>query len=343
MKKNSPLRNPALPLSSLLKITCISILLFVACSTPSQVDQVQINDADAVPADPTLETVTWNLQWYGSNFSGPTDFTLQTKNIVRVVDSLNADLYAFEEVNHQKSLDDIVTHMPGYKGFTADYISRDQQMAVVYNTTTIDSLEAGPISAGDVREEYQADWSYFWASGRLPLYFRFTYTFENTTKEFYAVVIHGKANYGETAGEYAEAYERRKKAAEGLYYYLQDHKPDANIILLGDYNDDVDQSIYYITEGNYAETPYYKFVNDQTHFDVLTKKLSDSGISASVNYEDIIDHITISDELFDEYVTNSTAVYDEPQSYITDYGQTTSDHLPVWAKFDVTKAKESSN
>ncbi|MDZ7681954.1 MAG: hypothetical protein U5J63_09665 [Fodinibius sp.] len=59
--------------------------------------------------------------------------------------------------------------------------------------------------------------------------------------------------------------------------------------MLGDYNDDVDQSIYYESgEGdsrNHAETPYQLFVDNSDYFDVITKELSDSGQSASVNYE----------------------------------------------------------
>lgn len=326
-------------------IYSLTLLLLISCGTeyePAQENQQepqqeQINDTDAVPPDATLEAVTWNLEWYGSGFSGPSNFTQQTKNIVRVVDSLDADLYAFEEVSGQDDLNKIVEHMKGYHGFTADYIGQSQKMAVAFNTQTIDSLDSGAIT--DVRQEYKDDWSYYWAGGRIPLYFSFDYTFEGTTEHFYAVVIHGKANTGDSDAEYREAYQRRKKAAEGLYYYLKDHKPDANIILLGDYNDDVDQSIYYDSNGDYAQTPYYQFVNDDANFEVLTKVLSDSGKSASINYEDIIDHITISDELFDNYVQNSTAVYKAPQSYIDSYGETTSDHLPVWAKFDVTVTK----
>lgn len=322
-----------------------ALLLFLSsCGTSYQPErdtgeeqQEQIEQNDSVPTDGVLETVTWNLEWYGSGFSGPSNQELQTQNIVKVIDSLDADLFAFQEVANQGALDNIVQFMDGYSGFTASHVPRDQDMAFVYNTNAIDSLEAGPIN--DVRPEYQNDWSYYWASGRTPLFFRFNYTYENTTREFYAVVIHGKAN----TSNYAESYERRQKAAEGLYYYLKDNKSDANIILMGDYNDDVDQSIYYVEENNdrvYQETPYDKFVKDIDNFEVITKVLSDAGESASINYEDIIDHITISDELFDEHVQNSTAIHD-PRSYIEDYGNTTSDHLPVWAKFDITTPSKS--
>jgi endonuclease/exonuclease/phosphatase family metal-dependent hydrolase len=326
------------------------LLVLASCGTPYQAEEdpeeeqeeeqeEQIEQNDPVPADGVLETVTWNIEWYGSGSRGPSNEKLQTKNVVEILDSLHADLYAFQEIADQEALNNIVQYMDGYSGFTASHVPRDQDMAFVYNTNTIDSLEAGPIN--DVRPEYQDDWSYYWASGRTPLFFRFNYTYENTTQEFYAVVIHGKANTGSNSAEYAEAYERRQKAAEGLYYYLKDNKPDANIILLGDYNDDVDESIYYVEENdekNYQETPYDEFVKDTENFDVLTKKLSDSEQSASINYDNIIDHITISNELFDEHVQNSTLIHD-PRSYIENYGNTTSDHLPVWAKFEVSAPK----
>lgn len=316
----------------------------MSCGTPYQPEEKEeskeIAKTDEVPPDGILETVTWNLNWYGADFNGPSDQELQTKNIIQVIDSLDADLYAFQEVNEQEDLNNIVDNMRGYRGFIAEF-SQGQKMAFAYNTNTIDSLEAGLIVSAP--DEYDDDWEYYWANGRVPLFFHFTYTYEDHRKDFFAVVIHGKANVGSNDQEYAEAYKRRKKAAEGLYYYLKENKPNENIVLLGDYNDDVDESIYYSSSGNYEETPYYLFVNDTENFDVISKKLSDAGQSASINYEDIIDHITISDELFNSYVKNSTSVYKAPMSYIDDYGNTTSDHLPVWAKFDITSSKSLAN
>lgn len=330
-------------------LLALSLLFLNSCGTPYQPEEEQseeeqaeeIPETDEVAADATLETVTWNIEWYGSGFSGPSDFEQQTRNIVRVTDSLDADLYAFQEVHEQENLEKLTSKMKGYRGFIATHVGQSQKMAFAFNTNSIDSLDSGAITSEDVRQEYRSQWDYNWASGRTPMYFSFDYTFEGTTEQFYAVVIHGKANTGDNDQEYREAYERRKNAAEGLYHYLLDNHADDNIILLGDYNDDLDESIYYDSSGEHAETPYLPFVNDDTNFDALSKKLSDSGESASVNYEDIIDHITVSNELSDNHVQNSTAVYDAPLSYIESYGQTTSDHLPVWAKFDVTVGNQA--
>lgn len=318
-------------------ITLSFTLILSACGTdgnkPPEVGA--FSPTEAVAPDGVLETVTWNLEWYGSEGHGPTDELQQTKNVLRVADSLDADLYAFQEITDQQTLDDLTEHMTAYKGFVASYIPYSQKIAFVYNSNTIDSLRAGPILK--VGDSYKEDWSYYWANGREPFSFEFQYTDDKGRKsKYYAVAIHAKAN----TSDYLESYQRRQKAAEGLYYYLQEEKPGANIILLGDYNDDVDQSIYYEEQNGekvYQETPYDEFVNDPQNFSVITKELSEDGISASVNYKDIVDHITMSDELFDNYMDGSVGVYLDAQHFISDYGETTSDHLPVWAKFDVTQ------
>src|SRR5699024_10973728 len=106
----------------------------------------------------------------------------------------------------------------------------------------------------------------------------------------------------------------------------------ANIILLGDYNDDVDESLYYDSEDQFGATPYDDFVDDSLNFSVVTGLLSENRESSSVNYleeGDLIDHITISDELFRLYIRESADVYEDPLTYIPDYESTTSDHLPV--------------
>ena len=258
--------------------------------------------------------------------------------MLRVVDSLDADLYAFQEISSQQALTELTSYMTDYEGLIAEHVNYNQKMAFVYNTNAIEVIESGYISKSDVRTEFQDQWDYYWANGRMPLFidFRYLYPEKNVSEEFYGVIIHGKAN----TSDYKESYQRRQKAAEGLYYFLQDHKPNANIIMLGDYNDDVDQSIYFEKQNGekvYQETPYDEFVDDTGSFSVITKILSDSGESASVRYKDIIDHITMSNELFDNLIDSSVAVYYAPKGYISDYRNTTSDHLPVWAKFDLTK------
>lgn len=324
------LQKLAYPLTALL-------LLLAACGTPYQPEEdpdeeqeeqeETIEQNDPVPPDGILETVTWNLLGYGTGFTGPSDQELQTENIVEVVDSLDADLYAFQEVNGQEPLNDIVQYMEDYSGFTAEHVGQQQKMAFVFNTNTIDSVSSGPITEGQN--------SNAWA-GRYPLYFEFDYNYEGERYPIYAVVIHAKAFDDQ------ESYERRKTAAQDLYDYLQEQKPEANIVFLGDYNDDVDESIYE-PGGDPEETPYQAFVENPDHFEVVTKTLSESGESSTVNYPDMIDHITMSNELYSFYMDGSADAYTEVEDFIDNYGETTSDHYPIWSKFDVTAPKTVIN
>lgn len=270
-----------------------------------------------VPPDGILETVTWNLEWYGTIGNGPSDENLQTNNALKVIDSLKADLYALQEINSQGSLDSLTSRMKGYSGFVANHINYNQRTAFIFNTQTIDSISSGPIT------EFQDD--YDWA-GRFPLYFRFDYNYEAQGIEIpiYAIVIHSKCCDDQ------ESYQRRMRAAESLYTYLTRNEPETIVIILGDYNDDVDESIY---QG--AETPYDDFVNDEANFFVVTRSLSQEGQSSTINFSDTIDHITVSNEMEPFYLLNSEAAFTQVTTFIDQYGATTSDHYPIIAKFDV--------
>lgn len=316
---------------SFLLLLISSFLFFIAScdfedvSGPEPVDPPNPPDPDpptdttgTVPPDGILETVTWNIEWFGneSNGFGPSNEELQTDNAIRVLDSLKADLYAFEEINSQEALDNLTTRMKGYRGFVAEDQPRNQLTAFVFNTQTIDSVSSGLITEGQN--------SFDWASGRFPFFFSFNYTFEDTTVPFYAVVIHAKASDDQ------ESYNRRMQAAESLHTYLTRNKPNANIIFLGDYNDDVDESIY-----SGATTPYLPFVDDEENFFVITKSLSQEGQSSTVSFPDIVDHITVSNELEPFYIFGSEGAFVPTDDFIDNYGNTTSDHYPVMARFDI--------
>ncbi len=275
---------------------------------------------EEVPADGILETVTWNIEWYGSLTDGPSNEDLQTDNIITVLDSLKADLYAFQEISTQNDLNRLTKRMTTYEGFVADYIPYDQRTAFVYNTQTIDSISSGSVS------EFQDEND--WAE-RLPLYFKFNYKRNDSDTqplEIYALVIHAKAF------DDRESYQRRKRAAQSLYDYLSRMKPDAHIVFLGDYNDDVDVSIY-----DKSESPYRPFVEDTDNFSVITKSLSESGQPSTVRRDETIDHITVSNEMEAYYIPGSEGRLVPDDNFISNYGETTSDHYPIIAKFDVAQ------
>ena len=277
-------------------------------------------------SDSTFDIVTWNLEWFGSDSNGPDDETLQKNNVAKVLQTIDADVYALQEITSQESLNALTEQLNTnigisdyYKSLLASYITQSQKTAFIYKKDVV-KLTGNFYGAIEQGQDY-----YDWA-GRLPFFMEFDTNVNGVTKRIFAVTIHAKANYG-TTEEKETSYTRRKDAAESLYSYLNGSKKNDSIILLGDYNDDVDESIF---QGK--TSPYILFVGDTDNFEILTKPLSESNQHSTVSYSDMIDHITISYELFQYNVANSTQIH-SPASYISNYGNSTTDHYPVFTSF----------
>ena len=265
----------------------------------------------------TFEVVTWNIEWFGSDSRGPRDEGRQRSNVASVMRNMDADLYALQEITSEEALRNLVSSLDGYRGFIADYISQSQKLAYIYKTATVDSVSSFRLTS--FQEAY--DWAF-----RLPYVFEINFRIGNEVTPLTIINLHAKANTG-SSSDRQESYNRRADAAASLYQFIQNDRPNEEIIIAGDYNDDVDVSIY-----NNLETPYDEFTEDDVNFRILSEELTDAGEQSTVGFDDMIDHITITDELFDFYVSSSVDVFDT--GFISNYGSTTSDHYPVWSTFD---------
>jgi endonuclease/exonuclease/phosphatase family metal-dependent hydrolase len=267
-----------------------------------------------VPIDGTLEAVTWNIRQYKAKNE------VKTNEIVEVLDSLHADFYALEELYYgQKTLDSLVYKMKGYHGI---YIHTENEAnAIIYNTNAIDSVSSGQIQKYQMLKP--------WAE-RLPYYFSFNYHPDKGKPAIrvYAVVIHAKAQTG------SDAYSRRVEAANELHKYLNKVKPDAKMIILGDFNDELNTSI---VKGK--PSSYKIFVQDSTRYDPITIALSQHHKTSEANprYQSVIDNIIISNEMVKYYEKGSARIFIPSNDFIPDYFKTLSDHYPVEAKFDMRR------
>ncbi|MBW3545989.1 MAG: T9SS type A sorting domain-containing protein, partial [Bacteroidetes bacterium] len=163
--------------------------------------------------------------------------------------------------------------------------------------------------------------SSFWSSGRLPYMLTVDATIDGIAERIQLINIHAKS--GSNSGDLT----RRRYDVQALKDSLDQYHADANIILLGDYNDDVDVSI-----GGGAST-YSLFVDD-TDFDVITASLSEAGLRSFITRDNVIAHITVSNELTDNYLEGTETLV-IPFNYIYNYVNTTSDHLAVLTRFEL--------
>jgi Bacterial Ig-like domain/Ig-like domain CHU_C associated/Secretion system C-terminal sorting domain len=312
-------------------------------STPTVADTILILKGNSIDAATTLEVVNWNIEWFGSTTLGPTNDNLQEQNIKTVLQNVGADVYALEEVVSEPRLANIVSQMPGYSYVLSNYgsytnpnqagagtLADAQKLGMIYKTalfpgglTTQALLSAGINTAADVTNP-----AYNWyASGRFPFMVTGTTTLNGVTKQIRFVITHAKANTSPTLTSYA----RRKAGNDSLLIHLNTFYPNDNIIFLGDFNDDLDSTI---TAGiNPKLSSYKQFTDDAANFYSPTLALSLAGKKSTVSYNDVIDHVMLSNEMKCSYMAGSAAILTDVAGLIPNYGTTTTDHYPVFSRY----------
>lgn len=316
-------------------------------NTPGTTDVVVNLTGNSLDPALTLEVVNWNIEWFGSTTLGPTNDAQQETNVKTITQNIGADLYALTEVVDETRLQNVVNHLnsvagPGayayvisnFGSHTNPYdpapspLAEAQKQAFVYKTSVISIigtpgalLTNGINTAEDV---LNPAYNYF-SSGRYPFMMNANVTLGGITKPVRFVLIHAKANTSPTATSYA----RRKAGSDLLNATLKADYPTDNILLLGDFNDDLDESI---TDG-FTTTSYSAFTTDNANFFSPTLALSLAGKKSTVSYNDMIDHVELSNEMQVYYLANTASVLSDVTSLVSNYASTTTDHYPVFTRY----------
>lgn len=258
----------------------------------------------------TLEVMTWNIQNFPKH-EATIDYAAE------VINAVDADIIALQEMESDsaffcllKQLNDLDKH--NWSGYRANRNYWKQELAFIYKTNLI--------GVDKVYELFYGDFKPF---PRSPLVMEFTYA----KQEVVIINNHFKAMPGK------KNEVRRRGAVQKLDSYIVENLDDKNIILLGDLNDTLtdepDENVFTTFLDKPAE---YKFVdlaiagNDSTDWSYPYWK-----------YRGHIDHIMISNELYDEFENSGSFVKvitidkymegegDSRWKYITD-------HRPVLVK-----------
>ncbi len=287
----------------------------------------------------TLEVVNWNMEWFGSSQPGlgPNDKNLQYTNAGIVLKDLNADVYALLEVVDTARLRNLVAAMPGYAyrvsyfgsyaddSLDADYAGA-QKLAFVYRTSVVSNARFSAFFRSREAQN-KPDFNY-WASGRFPFVMQANVTLNGVTKPVTFVAIHAKANTSPTQ----TSYDRRKSASDELKARLDADYAGKDFVVLGDFNDDLDQTI---TAGiTPPVTSYSAFTGDAANYPSPTlQELSLTGKKSTVSYNDVIDHVVTSKSFYNYFIKGTAEVQTSIAGTIASYGTTTSDHYPVLTRY----------
>jgi trimeric autotransporter adhesin len=294
----------------------------------------------------TFDIATYNVEFFASDIKdgtgefGPTNDDLQVENVTKVFQKLNMDIIAVEELSEEAAMAKVVEAMPGYAKSISQVYSYSikpnssttpfpaQKIGFIYNTATVKPVGFRVMFEALYRQAVAGTTTLidddFWSSGRLPYMGTFDVTVGGITKRIRVIDIHAKS--GSASADYNRRLADIKVLKDSLDMYYKDH----NVILLGDYNDNVFGSI---NSGNVSS--YNSFVTDVEKYKVLTYPLAQNGGFSFPSSKSFLDHIIISNELVDDYIPNSITIED-PNDYINSYATTTSDHLPVYARFAFT-------
>jgi len=280
-----------------------------------------------VPAQGTeasLDFGTWNLEWFGDARNGPSDEDLQLDHVAHVIAGLEVDLWSVQEVVDEDHFAALLEALPGYGGMLAndprvengpafynDFSGNEQKVGVVFRLGVVD-VDAARVILTDFDDAF---------AGRPPVEFEVAATIGGQTTDLIVIVLHAKA------GSDADDRARREAGAEALKDYLDSTRADERVMVIGDFNDDVDVSI-----SAPLPSPYAGFVEAPADYTFPTGTLSAIGETSTTFFGDMIDHHLATDELQAGYVVGSVMVFGA-DDYIEDYAQTTSDHFPVLTRY----------
>jgi len=285
------------------------ILLSPGCKTPAEIDNENeiSHSLEKVGVEDSFELVTWNMH----NFPDNGDKSVESYKLI--IENLDIDLYAVQEIADTWSFDNLMNDLSEYDGLYSDdtYGTSYQKTGIIYKKNMITVL-----SKDQIYEDREYEFP------RPPLIVKLRIVKGEFSNEIYLIVVHLKAYQGE------EELDRRRGAVRLLKEYMDSRikvDEEKDYIIAGDWNDE-------LTDG-LSENCFTLLLNDPGSYKFLTLEIADDPIYSSYpSWGSLIDHILISNSLFDDYNGGSTTTI-LVDSWISDYFNNVSDHRPVISFF----------
>ncbi len=274
-----------------------------------------------------LDLVSWNIEWFGDASNGPSNDVTQLNNVTKIINGLDVDIMGLCEVSNSNYWQLLKNNLPNYHGVISTW-DQPQKTALFFKKSQFKLV---------YQKHVLSNYEYEFASGRLPLEVCLEVIDKSLKIDtIYFWVIHLKANTGSTSAK-IESYNRRNSASVLLKSHVLNTCKKWPGFVIGDWNDDFDKSI--VTG---YKSPFESWIEDTANAFVPTYKLSLAGKKSTVSYSEMIDHIACSANAKNNCVVDSTmAIYAD--NWVTSYGSSTSDHYPVYTRFDFTRNNNQTN
>ena len=250
-----------------------------------------------------IEVMTWNIK----------DFPISNNTIDyvnEIITDILPDIIAFQEINNSSAFNTLANSIPSY-----EFISSGSGLALAARS---DVVEITTWSTLFQSYGYEFAWRY-------PLLVELNWLCGASVSSLQIINIHLKA-YNDS-----ESFDRRYASCELLSDYINEN-PNVNIIVLGDYNDE-------ITDPENSNS-LWPLVSDNA-VEFATEPIADDYYYASYpSYPSFLDHIALSTPLFDELSGgNITTIRVDDYTGYSTYQNNISDHRPVLWSFSVEEVE----
>ncbi|WP_237079428.1 lamin tail domain-containing protein [Myxococcus xanthus] len=296
----------------------------------------------SAPGAPVFTAGQWNLTYFGSDSRGPSNSSsdggtsddLQITGARDIMLAAGANLWAMVEMVDTADFNLLKAQLPGFDGFlsndaafvsggTSPYGTSSQKLGVLYDSS-LTFQRATLVRIGNISD----------FADRPPLRVDFTTEINGVETPLTVIVVHMRANSADPTGP----REARERASAALKAYLDEQLPTQHVFVIGDWNDDVDESISLDpTSGAPLATPYQNFVSDPARFTFITRELSLAGDDTSIGFENVVDHTLATNEAADRYVAESARVL-YVDEWFPDFLNVVSDHRPVVSSYSFSAA-----
>lgn len=314
--------------------------LVLGCGN-GQRNQQNIDSPNKTAANSNKDNITivnWNIEWFGSTKNGPKDLDLQQKNVQKILQYLNADLFGLCEIVDVHRFSEVVLQLGNQYGFfVSDYAAgvknrnnanwnHAQKMAFVFNKNVFSNVRVRTFMQKSSRAGYN------FSNGRYPFLLEATMQQKGKAIPIAVLLIHAKA--GADNNSYTGRLQAVNEMLDSIKTILQ-NKP---LIIMGDFNDVLENSI----SGKNLVSPYDILLQNGNIG--LTLKLSPANGGSTLDYPTIIDNQIINKALASYYVNGSIAIRKDVVNVVSDFKNgKTSDHFPISSSYDLSKVSTIQN
>ncbi|MDP6935538.1 MAG: endonuclease/exonuclease/phosphatase family protein, partial [Myxococcota bacterium] len=267
------------------------------CRTPPTVDSSNGGQEDcensagqgdlAFGTSDTLDVVTWNVEEFPKNGPATADAVAQ------ILQGLDADLFALQEISDVDAFEQMVDQMPGWEG----YVESEWYGGLAYLYRT-DTIEVGRNYEIYTTEEF---WTAFPRSPQV-MEFRFR------PHELVVINNHFKC-CGDGLLDQDDAWDeetRRRDATNLLKEYIDTNFSESRVIVLGDLNDSLTDTAQHNVFTSLLDDP------DNYLFADMGIAEGEAETWSYPSYPSHLDHVLLTNELFDELEHEDSCVLPLP-------------------------------